>query len=89
MKKKWDVYQVIKRCFSGYLTIQRIFAGETFAVSDKKAINNVIFRLFGKEPSYYEDSGNGGDDWRSLSYIAVPHGTEVKLFESKDTWSEQ
>lgn len=84
MKTKtcWDVYVEITRCFNNVISIQRQFAGNTFAVSEQKAINNVRFRIDGIAPNFYGDSC--GDDWRDRTYIAVPHNTEVELFATKD-----
>lgn len=82
-KKHFDVYVVITRSFDNVIRTEHQFAGETYAVSEAQATNNVRFRLWGATPSYYEDSGYG-DDWRSWEMIAVPSGTKVELIEVKD-----
>lgn len=77
---RFDVYIKIIRCFDGESTTQYQFAGTTIAVSEKKAINNVRFRIDGKTGNYYSDER--GDDWRSREYIAVPAGTDIEEFEA-------
>lgn len=76
MKQKWDVYIEITRCFDGEMSTQHLFAGTTFATSERKAINNVRFRIDGKTGNFYSDER--GDDWRTREYIAVPAGTNIK-----------
>jgi hypothetical protein len=78
-KKPYDVYVEITRSFEGEITIQRMFAGKTYAVSEKKAINNVRFRIDGKTGNFQSDER--GDDWRDRTYAAYPAGTTVELWE--------
>ena len=56
---------------SGYDADEWMVAGETYAVSEAKAINNVRCRLFGPNSSQYYPSGSGnswaeGYNWKAV-----------------------
>ena len=80
VKRLYEVYAVARRCFGDFVTTERYFVSSTFAVSEKKAVNNVRFKL-GESRNFYEDSDIYSDDWREFFYQAVPSGTVLSLFE--------
>lgn len=70
-KKKYAVFAKTIRCFDGVRTECEEYVGETFAVSEKQAVNQVRFRNEGKCPNYYSDDDPAETgDWRSVEYMA-------------------
>lgn len=69
------LYKVYKKtqCDDGYGSVssRKTFIGETYATSQKKAISNVRFRLYGRQ---YSVSYNniGGESSNITSFVAEP-----------------
>ena len=79
-KSLYDVYIVARRCFGDFVITERYFVSSTFAVSEKKAVNNVRFNQ-GDSCNFFHDSDPYSDDWREFFYQAVPSRTNLPLFE--------
>lgn len=71
-KRRYKVYKkTLHDDGYGHTSIQKTFVGDTYAVSPKKAISNVRFRLYGKKGNrFYQELGNESSN--SVSFIAEP-----------------
>ena len=71
-KRSYNVYKrILQDDGYGKVTEQKKFIGDTYAVSQSKAISNVRYRLYGRKNNRsYNDLG--GDSSSTVTFIAEP-----------------
>lgn len=71
MKNRYAVYLVEKFFDVAKEVVEyKTFIGNTFAASEKQAINNVRFRNYGNKRSNYYVNDHGYDRWSEHTFLA-------------------